>query len=52
LDVRYWHKADIGLRGLNVSFGVEAGIIRAVMSAIDPKRTSYVALIGGIWGTP
>ena len=20
-NVRYWHKADIGLRGLNVSFG-------------------------------
>jgi hypothetical protein len=26
-NVRYWHKADIGLRGLNVSFGGKAGII-------------------------
>ena len=25
-DVRYWHKADIGLRGLNVYFGGKAGI--------------------------
>jgi hypothetical protein len=27
-DVRYWHKADIGLRGINVSFGGKAGNIR------------------------
>jgi hypothetical protein len=27
-NVRFWHKADIGLRGLNVSFGGKAGIIR------------------------
>jgi hypothetical protein len=25
-DVRFWHKADIGLRGLNVCFGGKAGI--------------------------
>jgi hypothetical protein len=28
LGVRYWHKADIGLRGVNVCFGVKAGIHR------------------------
>jgi hypothetical protein len=28
LDVRDWHKADIGLLGLNVCFGGKAGIIR------------------------
>jgi hypothetical protein len=27
-DVRYWHKADIGLRGVNVCFGGKAAIIR------------------------
>jgi hypothetical protein len=27
-NVRYWHKADIGLRGLNVAFGGKADIIR------------------------
>jgi hypothetical protein len=27
LFVRYWHKADIGLRGPNVCFGGKAGII-------------------------
>ena len=26
--VRYWHKADIGLRRVNVCFGGKAGIIR------------------------
>ena len=26
LNVRFWHKADIGLRGLNVCFGGKAGI--------------------------
>ena len=26
--VRYWHKADISLRGLNICFGGKAGIIR------------------------
>jgi hypothetical protein len=26
-DVRYWHKADIGLRGVNVCFGGKADII-------------------------
>ena len=26
--VRYWHKADIGLRGVNVRFGSKAGILR------------------------
>jgi hypothetical protein len=26
--VRYWHKADIGLRGLKVCFGGKAGIHR------------------------
>ena len=25
-NVRLWHKADIGLRGLNVCFGGKAGI--------------------------
>jgi hypothetical protein len=25
-DVRYWHKADIGLRGLNVCFGGKVGV--------------------------
>jgi hypothetical protein len=28
LNVRFWHKADIGLRGVNVCFGGKAGIIR------------------------
>jgi hypothetical protein len=28
LDVRYWHKADIGLRGLNISLGGKAGIMQ------------------------
>jgi hypothetical protein len=27
MNVRYWHKADINLRGLNVGFGGKAGII-------------------------
>ncbi len=27
-NVRYWHKADIGLRGVNICFGGKAGIIR------------------------
>jgi len=27
-NVRYWHKADIGLRGPNVCFGGKAGIHR------------------------
>jgi hypothetical protein len=26
INVRYWHKADIGSRGLNVCFGGKAGI--------------------------
>ena len=26
--VRYWHKADVGLRGVNVCFGGKAAIIR------------------------
>jgi hypothetical protein len=28
LNVRYWHKADIGLRGHNVCLGGKAGIHR------------------------
>ena len=27
-DVRFWHKADIGLRGVNDCFGGKAGILR------------------------
>ena len=27
-DVRFWHKADIGLRSVNLCFGGKAGIIR------------------------
>jgi hypothetical protein len=26
-NVHYWHKADVGLRGVNVCFGGKAGII-------------------------
>jgi hypothetical protein len=33
-DVRYWHKADIGLRGLNVCFGGKADIVRTRKSCL------------------
>ena len=33
---RFWHEANIGLRGLNVSCGGKAG-------HMDPKRTSKTA---------
>jgi hypothetical protein len=32
--VRYWRKADIGLRGINVCFGGKAGIIRSGKSCL------------------
>jgi hypothetical protein len=40
LDVRYWHLADIGLRGLNVCFGGKADIV------IDPYPESFDRGIG------
>jgi hypothetical protein len=39
VHVRYWHLADINLRGLIVSFGGNAGIIGPEGSfAFDPKH--------------
>ena len=40
-DVRYWHKADIGLCTAHVRFrGVKrTWLSRGKMSAFDPKRT-------------
>ena len=45
--VRYWHKADVGLRGVNVCFGGKAAIgadshyrqVDLAMSALGQKQT-------------
>ena len=45
-NVRYWHLADIGLRGVNVSCGGKAGIIRTWRSCLLLTQSGHCK-IGG-----
>jgi hypothetical protein len=53
VDVRYWHKADIGLRGLKVSFGGKAdapyrsGPSKAWIKVKNPKAPAATRAIDG-----
>ena len=45
VNVRYWHKADIGSRGLNVCFGGKAGIIRTYFSQANMKSGRMLPVV-------